>query len=74
MRPTIKILLVAIIGFLFANVNAQNSGFSIKAGVNFNNISGDNAPSVAKVNTGYHLGVAYEVSFSEYFGLEPALF
>ncbi|MDO4228800.1 MAG: porin family protein [Capnocytophaga sp.] len=73
MKSIVKLLLIAFVGLLTSSTYAQDSGFTLKFGVNFNTISGDNAPSVAKTNLGAHLGLAYEISINKNFGIEPAL-
>lgn len=72
MKKILKLALVALVGVIGYNANAQESGFLVKAGLNLNNIkdndgTGDN-------NVGFHLGAGYEYAFTENFAIEPGVY
>ncbi len=71
MKFKIGILLILVL-FISASANAQFSRFGIKAGVNFSNMSVDNAND-KNLRTGFHAGVFGRMAMSELFSLQPEL-
>jgi hypothetical protein len=63
------ILLVAVALFAF-NVNAQEVTFGAKAGVNFANVSGDDADGFDS-RTSFHVGGVVNIGVSEKFSVQP---
>ncbi|EDP70083.1 hypothetical protein FBALC1_11137 [Flavobacteriales bacterium ALC-1] len=64
-----KLFLAAFAVFAFANVNAQE-GFSVKAG--FNSVTAS-AGSVSATESGFYLGLGYQLELSEDIDVEPAV-
>lgn len=69
-----KIILsaVALAAFSFT-AQAQEMKFGAKAGVNFANVSGDDAFGDTKTLTGFHAGVLAEFKLTENFSVQPEL-
>lgn len=68
-----KVAVMALVGFVGYNANAQESSLAIRAGVNFNSLNGENAKG-AKSNFGFHAGVTYELGLGEIFYIEPGVY
>lgn len=64
---------MGIIGLVAMNMNAQEGGFGVKGGLNFNSFSGDEAEGT-KSNIGYHIGATYEMPLVSIVNLETGLF
>lgn len=73
MKKMFKIALVALFGVVGYTANAQETGLSVKAGVNFNGVSGDDAKG-AKGVVGFHAGLGYEVGFTDIFAFETGVY
>ncbi|SDS27613.1 Outer membrane protein beta-barrel domain-containing protein [Formosa sp. Hel1_31_208] len=74
MKKLLVCLFVTV--FALAFVNAQNTNesvkFGAKAGVNFSDITGDDADSF-KGRTSFHVGGAVEIPISESFSIQPEI-
>lgn len=69
-----KLLLLAVITVLgFANVNAQEINFGIKAGISFADISGDNPAEIGPITDFKSFGILAEIPVSEKFSFQPEL-
>ena len=66
------ILCAAIAAFGLSNVNAQEVKFGAKAGVNFANLSGDDADDLDS-RTSFHIGGVVNIGISEKFAVQPEL-
>lgn len=74
MKKIVIATLVAFVGMLGNSAKAQEtSGFSVKAGVNFNTFSRDNSTGLKSL-IGYHIGATYEFDLGKNFAVEPGLF
>lgn len=73
MKKFFQVAIVALIGLVGYNTNAQESSFAVKAGINFNNLTGENTDNI-KSNIGFHAGVTYELGLGEIFFVEPGLY
>ncbi|GIM55997.1 hypothetical protein CAPN006_03910 [Capnocytophaga canimorsus] len=73
MKKIFKIALVALFGVVGYTANAQETGLSLKAGVNFNGASGDDVKG-AKGVVGFHAGLGYEVGFTDIFAFETGVY
>lgn len=68
-----KILLLAVVTVLgFTNVNAQETKFGAKGGLNFASVSGDNTEGIDVV-TSLNFGVLSEIPISDKFSFQPEL-
>ncbi len=70
MKKILAFIAIAFIGF---SMNAQEESirFGAKAGVNFNNVKGDNEGTDNR--TGFHIGGLVEIPISEKFAFQPEL-
>ncbi|AEK23912.1 porin family protein [Capnocytophaga canimorsus] len=73
MKKFFKIALVALFGVVGYTANAQETGLSLKAGVNFNGASGDDVKGTKGV-VGFHAGLGYEVGFTDIFAFETGAY
>lgn len=81
MNRIIKVALVAFVGVLGFNANAQDLGVTVKGGVNFNSLSlsvsgedaEENPTEGLKGSVGFHLGASYEIPVNELFFVEAGL-
>ncbi|MFK8263639.1 porin family protein [Capnocytophaga canimorsus] len=73
MKKIFKIALVALFGVVGYTANAQETGLSLKAGVNFNGASGDDAKG-SKGVVGFHAGLGYEAGFTDIFAFETGAY
>lgn len=74
MKNIFKVAIVALVGLVSYNANAQ---FAVKAGINLNNMSYSNNKdnSSYSSNTGFHVGATYEIDLiGNFLSLEPGLF
>ena len=68
-----KLLLVAAIAVLaVSNINAQETKFGVKGGLNLANVSGDNTKAFDPV-TSFNLGLMSEISITDKFSFQPEL-
>lgn len=81
MNRIIKVALVAFVGVLGFNANAQDLGVTVKGGVNFNSLSlsvsgedaEENPTEGLKGSVGFHLGASYEIPVNDLFSVEAGL-
>lgn len=73
MKKIFQVAVMALVGLAGYNANAQEGALSVKAGINFNGVSGEGTSGL-KRNIGFHAGVAYEMQLGEIFYVEPGLF
>jgi hypothetical protein len=66
-----KILLVLAMAVTVTALSAQ--GFGLRGGVNLSNLAGDGASDDAKMLTGFHLGLDYEIAVAPDFYFAPGL-
>ena len=66
------LLLVAVVAISFT-VNAQETSFGVKAGLNLASLSGDNISDDIEKRTGFHFGLTYEYEFSDVISLQSEL-
>ncbi len=77
MKKTILIISALIItGFMAQKAQAQKTSFGVRAGVNFQNINGQNAAGQNfsnKLKTGFNIGVNAEIPIAPEFYFQPGL-
>ncbi len=66
-----RILLLAVMAVAVTAMSAQ--GLGLRGGVNLSNIAGDGAPDDAKMLTGFHVGLDYEIAVAPDFYFAPGL-
>jgi hypothetical protein len=71
MKHKISIIFIVLI-LISAGVNAQETQFGVKAGVNFSNMSVEDADDKT-LKTGFHAGVFGKYGITEYFAIQPEL-
>lgn len=67
-----KVLLVALLVLGLTNLNAQETKFGIKGGINFAQITGANSLNTERI-TDFNIGVMAEIPISEKFSFQPEL-
>ena len=65
-------IILSVMMFVYANLNAQDVNFGAKAGVNFATINSDNFDSFTS-RTAFHLGFVAEIVITETFSFQPEL-
>lgn len=73
MKKIFQVAIMALVGLVGYNANAQEGALSVKAGINFNGVSGEGTSGL-KRNIGFHAGVGYEMQLGDIFFVEPGVF
>lgn len=66
-----RILLLAVMAIAVTTISAQ--GLGLRGGVNLSNLAGDGVSDEAKMKTGFHLGLDYEIAVAPDFYFAPGL-
>lgn len=72
MKSMQRILIITLVAFMSAGVNAQVSESGIKGGLNLSNMSTDGS-SDDNLRAGFHVGVFNKVEFTDQFAVQPEL-
>lgn len=74
MNKVVKSALVALVGVLGFNANAQDLGLTVKGGLNINSVSLSEEVKGLESKVGFHIGAAYEIPVADIISIEAGVF
>src|SRR5690554_262600 len=69
-----KTMMVLLLSLLVGGSTLFAQGLGLRAGVNFQNLTGDGAPDEAKMAPRFNIGLDYEIAVAPDFYFAPGLF